>query len=236
MTISVTTGGPISDSSDPSAAGKDYAWLKNAVTNWMARTDLSGEASDFILLAEAALNRELGPVEIDTALTGEIGSRQIDISALAMVRPVALFMNDATTSDEIELTPKSDGTFPYRASNGCPRLWTVDTVFGSDTIELDCPLDTAYSFRFRYWEKFALSEDATTNWLLTNHPDIYLAAVLIWGGMFTRDSDFYGSYSSVLEAGIPSVKHNIAQRKRAVATVDPALQPRRLYSYNGVLA
>lgn len=233
MTITVTTGGSIDTGSD-AATGKDYAWLKTAVTNWMARTDLSGEASDFILLAEAALNRELGPVEIDIALTGTIGSHQIDISSLAMVKPVALFVGD----DERELLQKGDGTFPYSSSSSCPTIWTIDSVYGGDTIEFDCPLDSEYPFRFRYWEKFALSDGATTNWLLTNHPDIYLAAVLIWGGLFTRDSDFYGTFSSVLNdprTGIDSVKHTIAQRKRAIATVDSGLQSRRYY-YNGVLA
>lgn len=221
MTIEVTTGGPIASAS--SANEKDFDWLQSAVGNWMARSDMSGEAADFILLAEAGLNRELGPVEIDTALACTADDSQVDISSLNMVRPVALFLTDASTGDEIELVQKSDGTFPYRSTSGRPSFWTIDNVSGGDTIEFDCPADQAYTLRFRYWERFALSDDTPTNWLLSYHPDLYLAATLIWGGMFTRDSDIGRQFAAVLDSALPSVKHNIAQRKRAVATVDSAL-------------
>ena len=36
-----------------------YAELQTAVTDWMARSDLSGNAADFITLGEARLNRKL---------------------------------------------------------------------------------------------------------------------------------------------------------------------------------
>lgn len=197
----------------------NYTDLKNAVANWMARSDLSGEAADFIKLAEAHLNRELPAVETDATLTGTASSRRIDISAQSMERPIALFLVDPSTGDELPLTQKTDGTFPYSATATRPSLWAIDGT----NIDFDCLLDQAYSFRFRFRQKFALSDSATTNWLLTNHPDVYLAGVLIWGGVFTQNSQFSATFSAILETGIPSVKSAIAQSKRGVATVDPAL-------------
>lgn len=233
MTITVTTGQPIATSIASNA--KDYAWLVAAVSNWMARSDLTGDVADIIQLGESALNRELGPVEIDTTLTGTVGSRAISVSSLSIVKPIAVFLVDTSSSDEVGLTQKTDGTFPYLSTSSRPVYWTMDTVGGGDNIEFDCPLDTAYTFRFRYQERFTLSSSITQNWLLINHPDLYLAAVLLWGGLFTRDSDFYGAYSNILATGIPGVKSIIAQRKRAVASVDAALVQRNTY-YNGVLA
>lgn len=205
-----------------------YAELKTAVADWMARGDLSGYPADFITLAEAKLNRQLGAVETDTTLTGTVDNRRIDISSLSIQQPIALFLVD---TDEIEVTPKSDGTFPYLATSSRPRYWAIDGT----NIDFDCPLDTAYSFRLRYRQKFALSDSATTNWLLTNHPDVYLAAALMWGGAFTKNFPYADAFSNVLTDGIPEVKNAIAQSKRGVLTVDPGLAALSFrHYYNGV--
>lgn len=194
-----------------------YAELKTAIANWMARSDLTGEVADFITLGEAALNRELPAVETDGTLTGVVDSRRIDISALSLVAPIALYI--VISGDEELVTPKTDGTFAYLEASGRPTFWGLDGNY----IDFDCPVDQAYSFRFRYRQRFALSDSATTNWLLTYHPDVYLAACLVWSGLFVRSSEVGSTFAEVLQAGIPQVRNIIAQRKRALATVDPAL-------------
>lgn len=204
--------------------------LKAAVTRWSARSDVAGDAEDFIMLGEAGLNRELQAVETEATLTGIIGSRSIDISAHSVVRPRSLFLTYPDIGDEVQLTPKADGTFPYIDDNGEPELWSVD----GDNIKFDRPLDQEYSFRFEFSQRFALSDAAPTNWLLTNHPDVYLAAVLIWGGLFTRNDTVGSRWAAVLNTGVPSVRGAIAQKKRALLTVDPALsRMNRRYVYNG---
>ncbi|WP_336057368.1 phage adaptor protein [Nitratireductor sp. CH_MIT9313-5] len=197
-----------------------YSELQTAVSNWMARSDVSGEAEDFISLAEAHLNREISAVETDATITGTTGSRSIDISSLSLKTPIALFLVDPSSSDEVMLTQKADGTFPYRDTAGEPRYWAID----GDNIDFDCPLDVAYSFRLRYSQKFALSDAAPTNWLLTNHPDVYLAATLIWGGVFVQDDTLAQRFNAVLDRGIAAVQSEIAQKKRGTLVMDPMLQ------------
>jgi hypothetical protein len=195
-----------------------YADLKTAVTAWMARGNVAGQAADFITLAEAGLNRELPAVETDADLTGTEDSRRIDISALSVVEPIALFLAQAGY-DEVEIARKADGTFPYLTTSGQPAAWAMDGT----NIDFDRPCDQAYPFRFRYRQRFSLTDDAGTNWLLTNHPDVYLAATLIWGGVFTRNTPFAATYATILKEGIPAVRNIIAQSKRGVLSVDPML-------------
>lgn len=192
--------------------------LKSAVTKWMARGDVAGSAEEFIALAEAGLNRELAPVETDVALTGTIDSRSIDISGTACVEALALFL-ERTGRTEWPLARKTDGTFPYRDEQGEPSIWTID----GENIDFDRKLDQSYTFRFRIRQKFALSDSQPTNWLLTNHPDVYLAAVLIWGGIFTRNTPYAATHKAVLDRGIPSVRNIIAQKNRASLSLDPAV-------------
>jgi hypothetical protein len=197
-----------------------YSELQTAVTNWMARSDLGGEAADFIALAEARLNRELKPVVSDIDLTGTIDSNRIDISAHSVVSPMALFLAESG-SDEVPLLRKMDGTFPYLDASGRPSIWSID---GTNTyIDFDRPLDAEYPFRFRARTRFALSDSAPTNWLLTNHPDVYLAATLVWSGLFTRTDSVVSSFVAILDDGIDGVRNQLAQQNRAVLTVDPAL-------------
>ena len=204
-----------------------YSDLQTYVTELMAREDLLGNAADWITLAEARLNREIPAVETDVTLTGVASSRRIDVSSYSVVSPLALFLID-TDGDEIEMVRKADGTFPYTDTSDQPRFWAMD---GSN-IDFDCPLDTAYTFRFRIRQRYALSDLVPTNWLLTNHPDIYIAATLIWGGGYIRDLEYAGIFNSSLVAGIESVKNVIMEQNRGELTVDPALASIGRYTLN----
>jgi hypothetical protein len=209
-----------------------YAELTTAIQDWMVRTDLSGNVADWITLAEARLNRELNPVETDNTLTGVADSREISTSALSVVEPIALYLIDTATSDETEITKKDD--FARDATSGEPRYWRFVQHASTPKIIFDCPLDAAYTFRFVARVRFALSDSATTNWLLTNHSDLYLATSIFWGGMFTDEDAKAVKYKLVIDDALPSVRNIIAQSKRAVATVDPALRPRPMAgTYNG---
>jgi hypothetical protein len=198
----------------------NFTDLKAAVANWMARADVAGQAEEFIQLAEARLNRELKAVETDATITGTLGSLEIDVSAQSVEKPIALFL--VREEDEYQLTEKAAGTFARLSVDGPPRYFSFDK--NDEKIEFERQLDSAYSFRLRYEQYFALSDSATTNWLLTHHPDLYLAAVLVWGGLFIKDSPYAVQFHTVLNSSIPEVKSAIAQTKRGLLTVDAGLQ------------
>lgn len=208
----------------------DYSALKSAIADWMTRNDLTGNIPDWIKLAEARLNRTLGPVEVNSTLSGTIGQRTISVSALSVVEPLALFLVDPTISDEIELAPKAEGTYPRLDTPDRPRFWSLD----GSVIGFDRPLDLNYSFRFRYRQRFALSDSAPTNWLLTNNPDLYLAASIVWGGGFVDDLNKAAAFKTILDEGIGEVRNIIARGKRAVLSVDDSLTALRFrHHYDG---
>lgn len=207
----------------------NYADLQAAAVNWMERAGQAGAVADWIALAEAKLNRRLGAVETDATLSGTIGSRSIDIAGLSMVQPIALFLAPIGQNEEL-LTPKADGTFTYRSGTGRPRFWAID----GQRIDFDCPLSVAWPLRFRYRERFSLAQ-SSTNWLLTNHPDVYLAATLMWGAGYNEDWSNGSVWKGVLDEAIPEIKNQIAQNKRGTATADPALMyPGRMRRYGKI--
>ncbi|PZR51406.1 MAG: hypothetical protein DI537_56740, partial [Stutzerimonas stutzeri] len=186
-----------------------------AILSFMDRNELSGDVPTFISLAEARLNRLLPMVETDAILTGTPGSREIDVSALSIVAPIVLKFIDF--GDEYDFTPRPAGAFNNADTTGQPRFWALDDT----TIKLDRKLDQAYSFRFRYQGRFALSNAAPTNKLLTDHPDVYLAASIVWGGLYVRDAQIAAPYKAVLDEFIEETNRLLARAKRSVLTIDP---------------
>jgi hypothetical protein len=208
----------------------NYSELKTAVSDWMARGDISGNAADFVTLAEARLNRELPAVVSDVSLTGTQGSRRIDITAHKCVEPIRLFLAPAA-GGETEITKKQDGDFPYTIDTGMPAFWASDE--NNTAIDFDCLLSEAFAFRFRCRQQFALSDSSPTNWLLTNHPDVYLMACQVWGGAFIKDFAYASTFKGALEEAMAEVKNIISKQNKGSLTVDPALAligRRRLYT------
>ena len=194
-----------------------YDELKTAIADYMARSDLSGNVEDFIALAEARLNRLLKMVETDTTLTGTAASRRIDISSLSLIQPIALFA--VSNGDEVEISRKPDGSFAYDDTAGLPSFYGLDGT----NIDFDRPLDQAYTFRFRYQGRFALSDAAPTNKLLTENPDVYLSASIVWGSIYIKDASQAAGFKSILDEFVTETKNILSQAKRGTLTVDPAL-------------
>ncbi|WP_323012900.1 hypothetical protein [Devosia sp.] len=195
----------------------NYAELQAQALDFMERQGQAGKAADWIALAEARLNRKLGAVETDALITGVIGSRSINVSSLAMVQPIALYLAVAG-NDELPILPRAEGTFPYRATPGAPQIWAVN----SNDITFDCPVDQSYPFRLRFRQRFALAT-SNTNWLLANHPDLYLAATIMWGAGYNEDWNGGSIWKGLLDEGLREVRSEIAKNKISVATLDPAL-------------
>ena len=207
------------------------AELKTALGKWLAREgdgDISGNADDFITLAHAKLNRSMPGRQAwnDTTLTGTIGSRALTLPS-GFVEPVRLQL---TTFGEYEdLSPRAIASLPHSAVNGTPRTWAINGA----SIHLDCPCDQAHTFAFRYRGALALADDGDTNWLLANHPDVYLFAVLVEAGKFSRNASWLPMAVQFLREGMEEVAW-VESRGDALArlTVDPALAGSGAFNIN----
>lgn len=194
----------------------NYTDLQASISDWMARNDVSGKAADFISLGEARLNRLLGPVGTTAVLTGSIGSQTLDISSLSVHEPQNLYYRQGET--EYFLVPKPLGTFSTTTIQGAPSIWAIE----ADTISLDRPMVEAYTFRFVFLGRFALSDAAPTNEFLTENPDLYLAASIVWGCTYTKDPAI-SMWKGMLDEFTQEVANENSRKKRGQLTVDPAL-------------
>lgn len=207
----------------------NYSELQSAITDWMDRNDISGKATEFISLAEARLNRQLEAVEATATLTSVSGSRLIDVSALRVIEPMALWVSDGDGEDNVPFKPA--GTFSLTSVVGDPAF----VALNGDNLQFDCPLSDGLTFRFRYRGRFSLSDEAPTNALLTDHPDVYLAACIVWGSVYVKDMNATAAYKSLLDEFMAEASNHLSQRKRSVlrpSTDLVAMIGRRSYDVN----
>ncbi|WP_397420445.1 hypothetical protein [Phenylobacterium sp.] len=170
-----------------------YAELQAAAANWLVRADLTARIPEFIALAEARLNRVMRArlAEAEVSLSAGAGVRMLALPA-GFTEPLRLWIERATGRDEVPF--REAGLIGVSARRGEPGAWTVDGA----NLAFDRPCDQTYGFTLRMLRRFALSDAAPTNGLLTEFPDLYLFATLSEAAPFLRDAELAGAYESKL--------------------------------------
>lgn len=179
----------------------DYASLQAAAIDWMHRTDLAARAPEFVQIAEKEIFRELALRKIEAVETGTLSGDSIPIPA------------DCASIERLELEANGRKyTIDYTSPNGIESLTGGTDLPGRFTVEngvirlLAAPAGPyAYSVFFVPLLS-ALSNTNTTNWLLTNHHDVYLWGTCFQIAMWSGDAEDKATYAPLFQTAIDSVR------------------------------
>jgi len=160
-----------------------YAELKASLTSWFHnRTDVADIADDLIDMAEARFNREVKSrkMDVSTTLTITTGVATIPTGLVALHSLV----NTAQPYGRIDYAPIDVIEALDPSNTGAPcRFAEVGEQF------ITWP-PTSATARIRYRAKLTpLDSTNTTNWLLTDHPDLYLKTALLQASEYFVDDD-----------------------------------------------
>ena len=156
--------------------------LKASIANWLNRSDLTAEIQDdFIKLTEADLNSKL-------RVRSMIAQTDITINAETAALPTDFLqirnfyiLSGQTKTPLVYTTPASMDTTSGTSTTGLP---TTFTILG-DTLRFSPKPDATYTAKMNYFKKFpALSSSVATNYILENHPAIYLYGSLFHAANF----------------------------------------------------
>lgn len=151
-----------------------YDELLTAVVRWSNKPEYRDRAPDAIALTEAKFNRYLRCREMETTLgTFTIGGEYVALpSNFAGVR--TFYLNGLPRLD-LEHRPNDQQAIDYPTDTGKPRFYNIhETDFRFAPVP-----NGNYSATLVYFRAIpALTSSATTNWLLTSHPDAYLYGAL----------------------------------------------------------
>ena len=185
-----------------------FAELKTAAGNWLDNPAWFSDRDDeFIALFEAKLNRRLRVRQQVTSsnITPSSGSVTLPSDYLEWIR--LTWTGDPMRELEYVEPSYLKAAFPTAPSD-TPRFFTVEGA----VIKI-APLDTTAVQLLYYAKVPALSDAATTNWLLTAHPDVYLFGTLTEAHAFNSEATQGQVWNARLEAALSEVER-LSQQSR----------------------
>ena len=184
-----------------------YAELQTATANWLDRTDLTARIPEFIELSEANFNRVIrSPDMVTKDDSFSIASRYTTLptDTLEIVRIVL----DLTPVVVLEyLTPEEISERRVSMSaTGKPYYFTV--IGGSSNqLEVVPSPDSTYTSSIVYYTRIAaLSDAATSNWLLAAHPDIYLFGTLVEAEPYLKNDERMPMWTNRLDKALMALR------------------------------
>jgi len=186
----------------------NYTELQTEMAAWLHRADLTAKLPDFIQMGEGVLNRKLRTVDMETRATITTGttSRFLALPS-GFVEMRSLVIQDPA-QEILYLAPRNLREYVVSETDtGTPEFFTI-----KDEIEFNCIPLSAYVLEQHYFKKYDLATDST-NWLLTNHPELYLHACLVPAAVYTRDTELLAMATGLRDEGIAAI-NRVEARKR----------------------
>ena len=205
-----------------------FTELKDAIADWLDRSDLTARIPDFIALAEARINRELRirPMEVRSTMETTSGQQYFNLpGGYIQMRNIQLNTNPTAPLEYI--TPEMLDRLYGSSATGKPRAYSLI----GDEIQLAPIPDTAYTLEMAFYEKFTALGDGTSgtvtsNWLTINAPDILLYGSLMEAEPFIKNDERIPVWLQAYRDGIDRLQKADANDRLSGS----AMRVRNIYS------
>ena len=187
-----------------------YAELKTAIADFLNRDDLTAVIPTFISLAEAQIARDVRHWKQEKRVTTSVDERYENLpNDWLEIKLVAL-----TTGKMLQTVSMSEMA-EMRAASGTaatPRYVRLT----ADQIEFYPTPNAATDISMLYYARIpALSDTDTTNWLLTDAPDVLLYGALVHSAPYLADDARASIWGALYQAGVG--KLNLESQKGQTA-------------------
>lgn len=183
----------------------NYADLQTSIANWLKRSDLAAIIPDFITLAEARVARDLRLRKqvVNTTLSTVAGTQGVTLPSDFLEAENLTLSNTNPPGSLSVVTPEIlDRKFPEAYVTGQPRVYTV---VGDEILFGPTP-DAVYAVSLTYYQRFAALSASSTNWLLTNHPNVYLFAALAEASGYLFNDERIPTWEAKYQADVRSLQ------------------------------
>lgn len=200
-----------------------YDELKAAVESWLHRDSLTDQIPNFIQLAEATFNRNLRTIEMEARsrayADGEYLERPDDFLALREAHIEGSpdeTIKYVSPQEMLNLTAQNH-------SGAVPFVFTmVDEEFKFYPAPED---DSDMIIEIIYIQKIpALSDSNPTNWLLTDHPDLYLFCALAQAEGFLHNDNRIAIWASRCAQIMDEINDNANKQRVGSTPMEPRVK------------
>jgi|TARA_X000001316_G_C918427_1_gene32584 hypothetical protein len=160
----------------------NYTELKTSIANWLNRTDLTTEIEDFIVLTEKDFNSKLRIRKMNANNSSfTINAEKVALpTGFLQVRDFFILQGGVKKPLHY-ITPSQMDQIRGGSTSGLPETFTI---LGDNFRFAPIP-SSSYTATINYFKEFdPLSASNTTNYILTNHPAIYLYGSLYHSANF----------------------------------------------------
>ena len=186
-----------------------YAELQSEIADTLHREDLTSKIPTFIKLFERRANRHINHPqrEVTTDLTLSAGSKVLGLPADLMdIEDAVIYLGNVPTP-LVGVTGKFiDRTMPVTS---IPTYYSIQGTTTGSTSALNMVFGVTanadYTVRLRYQSRFDIAADLT-NWLLDNHPDVYLYGSLAASAPYIGEDERLALWAQLATDGIAEVK------------------------------
>lgn len=180
-----------------------YQELKDTILAFSNSPVIEQSIDTFIDLCEADMSRRIRHWQMERRATGSVSVQYVPLPN-DFVEPIRLSITSGDTY-RLELISQSEMMQRRERTNdtsGRPKYF----VFTDGQIEVFPTPDATYTVEIVYYSKIpALSSSASTNWLLTNYPDVYLYGSLSHCAPFLGEDSRMQVWSALHEKAINGV-------------------------------
>jgi len=177
-----------------------YTDLKMAIQDHLSEASIASLTDDFIDIAEARHRREIRVRAQLSRATATPTSRFLALpEGYISMRRLQVNTNPLRVLKQV--TPDQMIDTHYRSGSGQPQFYTIH-----EELEFDRDPSGGHTVEMIYWREFTRLSDAnTTNWLLTNHPDIYLYTSLLAAELVLREDERLLIWNTIYEKALTSL-------------------------------
>lgn len=182
----------------------NYSELKSALGDWLNRSDLTSVIPTFISLAEAQMERVLRTRQMIVRANATIDTKYGAVPGdFLEVKSFKLTSTSPPQPLQFETMDALDNKDATNTSTGKPLYFSV---VGNQFRVHPSP-DSNYTAELTYYAQLSkLSDSNTTNWLLTDSPDVYLYGALIQAAPYLQDDARINVWSGLYAAGVEAVQ------------------------------
>lgn len=193
-----------------------YTELKEAVANWLNRSDLDTVIPNFIANAEARLNKRVRHRDMvsEESLTFDTDGEAALPSDFLEWRALSL---DTTPVSRPEFVEPDSREFMYRfRPYSVPQYYTI--LNGKIKVQ---PATDATGTLYYYAKLPALTDVNPDNWLLLRSPEVYLYAAIVEGNIYLSDNEALAVNAEALGASINELNNDGRASRQARTPSEP---------------
>lgn len=187
-----------------------YATLQASIASFLHRTDMTAIIQEFIADAETRIANDLRIKAMEASYSEDISNGTVALPSGFLEWQFLYVDGDSAQKLERRDAEWIYTNYPSRSSGGKPVFFARE----GETLIFGPYPDSTYTIKGRYYKKLdALSDSNTTNWFITNAPDLLRYAALCEAAPYIHND----SRINVFESKYQMAKERIKRTDRMEA-------------------